>query len=175
MALFVYRFRLKTPVLETQLEVEVGVSVSVDDYAGGAVIDIECDDASAQDLIDAMDARGYEFVEGSPATTSDEEFRAHNSILGPVEHRVQDQLVHEVAEDSYEEYTYVANKITSIVVWTDGTKTKKIREELYTYTGLNPTQIITKQYDADGVLEETLTENLTYAGVTLQSISRSLV
>lgn len=80
MALFIYRFRLRTPVLETQLESEVGVSVTIDDYAGGAVIDIECDDGSAQDLTDAMDSRGFEFVEGSPVSTASDHFAEHNDL-----------------------------------------------------------------------------------------------
>jgi hypothetical protein len=82
MALYVYRFRLKLPVIVSQLEVEVGTVVSISDYSGGGVVDVECDDAFAQDLTDAMDARGYEFVEGSPVTTADEKFRYDNDIAG---------------------------------------------------------------------------------------------
>jgi hypothetical protein len=121
-----------------------------------------------------MDSRGYEFVEGSPADTADWKFREDNNILGPVEHRAQDQLVHPVSEDSYETYAYVGNNLTEVIVWTDLTMTQKIREELYTYTGLNPTQIVTKQYDGDGLLVETLTEDITYTGLKVISLTRSL-
>ena len=83
MALFVYRFRLKIPVLVSQLEVEVGVSLSITDHSGGGIVDIECDDSRSADLLDSMVERGYEFVEGSPTTVADARFRADNNIIGP--------------------------------------------------------------------------------------------
>jgi len=79
------------------------------------------------------------------------------------EHRTLDQLVHDLAEDYYEEYTYTGNKVTNITVWTDSGKTKKIREEQYTYSGSRVTQVVTIQYDSDGNEFERLTESYTYA------------
>lgn len=94
--------------------------------------------------------------------------------LTPAAHRALDQLVHNVAEDSYEEYTYSGNQVTSIVVWEDNTKAKKIREELFTYSGNKVTQIVTKHYDSGGSLVETLTEDFTYSGNKVDYIDRSL-
>lgn len=89
-------------------------------------------------------------------------------------HRALDQLVHDIAEDSYEEYTYSGTKVTSIIVWTDSGKTKKIREENYTYSGNKVTTVVTKQYDGDGnlVSGETMTETFTYSGNNVTHIDR---
>ena len=174
MALFIYRFRLKIPALVSQLEVEVGVSLSITDHSGGGIVDIECDDSRSADLLDSMVERGYEFVEGSPTTVADARFRADNNIIGPGEHRAQDQLVHGVAEDGYEEYSYTGNQLTAAVVWTDDGMTVKIREELFAYTTGRLSQVVTKQYDAGGLLVETLTEDYTYTGNKLTVIDRVL-
>lgn len=183
MALFVYRFRLKTPILETQLEAEVGVSVAVDDYAGGAVIDIECDDSRAQDLQDAMESRGYEFVEGSPATTAAQGFRSGNSIVGVEEHKVIRQLIHFVDEGPAEGFASGAYKEivgglkpTSITWYTDSGKTNKIVEELITWVGNVATTIKSKIYDIDGsTVLWTMTDTVTYSGLTETSRSRAIV
>jgi len=96
------------------------------------------------------------------------------SGLTPSSHRVLDQLVHLIAEDSYEEYTYSGVFVTSIVVWTDSGKTQKIREELYTYSAGFVSQVVTKQYDASGTLAETLTEDFSYSAGQVASIDREL-
>lgn len=101
MALHIYRFRLQTPgVSETQLESEVGITVSLPDYAGGVIVDVECDDSHAQDLFDAMASRGYEFVEGDPTTAAVERFRSENSIVGVEQHKALRQLIHFVETNS---------------------------------------------------------------------------
>lgn len=89
-------------------------------------------------------------------------------------HRVLDQLVHLIAEDTYEEYNYTGNKVDSIIWWTDNGKTQKVREEIYTYTGNKVTTIVTKQYDGAGVLVtgETMTDTLNYTGNQLTHIDR---
>lgn len=183
MALFIYRFRLKTPVLETQLEAEVGVSVTIDDYAGGAVVDVECDDASAQDLMDAMDSRGFEFVEGSPTTTADAKFRTDNVIVGIEEHKTLRQLIHFIGDGpaegfvsgAYRETTGVL-KPTSVVWYTDSGKTAKIVERLLTWTGNNLTVDKWKIYDTDGsTVLWTVTDTISYAGVTETSRTRAIV
>lgn len=89
-------------------------------------------------------------------------------------HRALDQLIHGIAEDSFEEMTYAGNKVTAIIVWTDAGKTTKIREELFTYTGNQATTIVTKQYDVAGALivGETMTETLSYTGTKIDDITR---
>lgn len=86
--------------------------------------------------------------------------------ISETEHRSLDQLVHTIAETSYEEISYTGNKVDSLVIWTSAAKTMKIREELFTYTGNKVTTIVTKQYDGSGVLVvgETLTETVVYSG-----------
>lgn len=92
------------------------------------------------------------------------------------EHRNLDQLVHDIAEDSFEEVTYTGNKVTKLTVWTDAGKTVKIRETSVTYTGNQPTSIQTIQYDAAGVAMagETMTETISYSGSQITSITRTL-
>jgi len=89
-------------------------------------------------------------------------------------HRALDQLIHGIAENSFEEITYTGNKVTSIIVWTTAGKTTKIREELFTYTGNQATTIVTKQYDVAGALivGETMTETLSYTGTKIDDITR---
>lgn len=91
-------------------------------------------------------------------------------------HRSLDQLVHSVVENSYEEYVYSGNKVSSIIVWTNSSKTTKIREEIFTYTGNRVTKIETKQYDGSGTLitGESMTEDLNYTGSKLDDIDRTV-
>ena len=81
--------------------------------------------------------------------------------LTSVTHNPLDQLVHNIAETSYMEVTRTGLQVDSVIIWETVAKLKKIREELYSYTGENVTTIITKQYNSSGVLEETLTETIT--------------
>jgi hypothetical protein len=91
-------------------------------------------------------------------------------------HRTLDQLVHEIAENSFDEPTYTGSRADTLVTWTDSGKTQKIREELYTYTGSKVTTIVTKQYDGAGALitGETMTETIAYTGNTVSNITRAM-
>ena len=91
-------------------------------------------------------------------------------------HRAADQLVHAIAESSFEEYTYTGNRVDAIIVWETAAKLKKIRETLFTYAGNKVATITTKQYDAAGALitGETMTETLSYTGSQLDDITRVL-
>lgn len=91
-------------------------------------------------------------------------------------HRNIDQLVHLIAEDSYEEYTYSGILATNITIWTNSGKTTKIREEQYTYgVGNKVDTLTTIQYDSLGNVEETLVETYTYSGIKVISIDRDLI
>lgn len=87
------------------------------------------------------------------------------------QHRQLDQLVHNLAEDYYEEYTRTGNKVTNITVWTDSGKTQKIREEQYTYSGNLVTEVVTIQYDGSGAEFERLTETYTYTANKVTSVT----
>ena len=102
--------------------------------------------------------------------------RTGGSGLTPATHRSQDQLVHDIAENSHDEFVYTGSRVDAIVTWTNAGKTQKIREELYTYTGNKVTQIVTKQYDGAGVLVvgETMTETVTYSGNKVTDIPRTV-
>jgi len=89
-----------------------------------------------------------------------------SAVVDQDEHRGLDQLVHGIAEDSYEEFTYSGSKVTNITVWTDSGKTVKIRETEITYEGSRVDTVVTKHYDAAGVIivGETMTEIFSYDG-----------
>lgn len=97
------------------------------------------------------------------------------SGLSASKHRNLDQLVHDIAEDSFTEVSYAGNRVTALTVWTSAAKTTKIREELYTYTGNKVTTIVTNQYDENGALKETYTETITYVGSRVNTITGVLV
>ena len=91
-------------------------------------------------------------------------------------HRDVDQLVHEIAEDSFTEFVYTGSRIDAIEVYTDATKTILIRTETFTYAGNRVTKIVTKQHDASGSLitGETLTEDITYVGNKVDDIAGAI-
>ena len=84
--------------------------------------------------------------------------------LTPISHRALDQLVHNISETSFVEYIRLDNFVTNITIWTDNSKTIKIRETIYTYFNGRPTTIVTNQYDDLGGILETLSSALTYIG-----------
>lgn len=61
---------------------------------------------------------------------------------------------------------------TAIVWWDSVSKTKKIVEKLLTWTGVNPTTIAWKGYDADGNLLVTVTDTIAYSGINETSRTR---
>ncbi|MEE9358891.1 MAG: hypothetical protein V3U85_00255 [Hyphomicrobium sp.] len=89
------------------------------------------------------------------------------------DHRSEDQLVHDIAENSFTEFVYTGNRIDAVDIYTDATKTQFIRRQLYTYTANRVTQIVTEQYDAAGVLivGETLTDTIAYVGNNVDDIA----
>jgi hypothetical protein len=87
-------------------------------------------------------------------------------------HLALDTLVHELAEDYYEEYTYSGSEISNVTVWTNSGKTLKIREYTYTYNPNHTVNVETvKQYDSGGSLLVTLTYTYAYSGTRISSIT----
>jgi hypothetical protein len=86
-------------------------------------------------------------------------------------HRKLDQLVHDLAESCYEEYTYTDGKVTNCTVWETSGKLKKIREEQYTYDTGKISTVVTVQYNTSGNEFERLTETYAYSGVKITSVT----
>lgn len=84
--------------------------------------------------------------------------------ISEAQHEDLDTLTHWLSEDMYEEFTFSGNKLTTLIVWTDNTKVKKIREFSYIYTGFKVNIETIKQYDATGALKTTLTGTYTWSG-----------
>jgi len=91
------------------------------------------------------------------------------------EHEVLDTLVHDLAENSFEELTYSSGRVVNSTVWTDATKVTKIRETQIAYGGglfgRLVSEVIDIQYDAAGVELYRLTTTLTYTLNRVQTIS----
>lgn len=96
--------------------------------------------------------------------------------LTPTSHRDLDQLVHNIAENSFTEYVRSGNRITDLIIWETSSKIKKIREENYTYLNNRISTIVIKQYDGTGTLitGETLTNTYNYTGGQVVSIDSVL-
>jgi hypothetical protein len=90
--------------------------------------------------------------------------------IDAVTHRGLDQLVHLVAETSYLELTRTSGRVSDIIYWTDNTKTTKVRETNITRTSGQVSQIVVKQYDGTGTLNETLTGTVTRTSGQASSI-----
>jgi len=115
-----------------------------------------------------MNYDGTSFVMRDTAGTFDP--RTGGSGITAGQHKVLDQLVHELAETSYVELTRVSGKVTEVIAWTDNGKTVKIRETLITRSGNQVSTVVEKQYDGAGSLVETLTHTFTYSSGRVASI-----
>ena len=95
------------------------------------------------------------------------------SGITPSQHRLLDQLVHDIAETSYYEPVYDVTypwRVNSETYYTDNGKSTIIRELLYTYTDIwKYNTIVVKQWNG-GAVTETLTGTVTYSGVYISNI-----
>jgi hypothetical protein len=94
--------------------------------------------------------------------------------LTPSNHKVLDQLVHNIAQDNFTEVTYNGGQPTNIITWTDAGKTLKIRECILTYTNGLVTLSVINQYDDLGVITETLTSTPSYTDGIINNITQVL-
>ena len=83
---------------------------------------------------------------------------------------VMESLSANIAEDSYYEITRSGNLVSKETWWTTPAKTQKIREIIYTRSGNLVTQSESRQYDANGALVSTYTQNFTRAGNLLSNV-----
>lgn len=96
------------------------------------------------------------------------------SGLSEADHRLLDQLVHEIAETCYYETTYSGWRLTQEGWWTDSSKTTPIRVIDYTYSGPRISTEVRRQYDGSGILVETLTLTYVYSGWRVDHIDEVL-
>ena len=89
------------------------------------------------------------------------------------QHRGFDTLVHNLAETLYESYVRSGAKVDKIVYYTNSSAITKIREESYIRAGNNVSSIITKQYNASGILTETLRQTYTRSSGKVVSVDWS--
>lgn len=94
--------------------------------------------------------------------------------ISEAEHEELDTLTHDIVEDSYDEATYAGKKIINLTVYTDVSKTTKVREEQVSYDFFGRiNQAITIQYDSGGSESYRVTENITYQLGKIKSITRT--
>jgi hypothetical protein len=87
------------------------------------------------------------------------------------DHRVVDQLVHDLAEDYFEEYIYSGNQVTSVIAWTDSGKTTKIRETQFAYSGNQVTTETIIQFDEFGSEVERIVLTYAYTGNKVSNVT----
>lgn len=90
--------------------------------------------------------------------------------LTPETHELLDTMVHGLARTCYLEVTRAGRQVTTITVWETSAKTKKVREFDISRTAGKVTQVVRKQYDADGNLAKTITSVITRMGGAVFSI-----
>jgi hypothetical protein len=93
-------------------------------------------------------------------------------LVASANHDLSTTLVHNIAATSFDEAEYTGGLITRLTTWTSSAKAQKMLELLITYTGPLVTQIISKQFNATGVLVQQMTEVVSYLGSRPVSITR---
>jgi hypothetical protein len=98
--------------------------------------------------------------------------RSGGSGLTEGQHENLDTLVHEIAETCWTEVVRSLGRVTDIIVWETSAKLKKVRETNITRSGGQVDTIVTKQYDAAGVLiaNQTITRTVTRSSGQVASI-----
>lgn len=97
------------------------------------------------------------------------------SGITETQHKNLDQLVHDIAENGYTEYTYSGNKVSSEIIWTTPDKTLKIREFSFVYTGNKVLTETVIQYNGAGAAVQTLTRTFSYTGNKIASTTEVVV
>ena len=89
------------------------------------------------------------------------------------QHRSLDQLVHEIAEDTYCEIERTGGRVSAVYYYEDDSKAVLIRSFEYTRTDGRISQIVVKQYDeyGDEIIGEILTGTITRSGGRVSSIN----
>jgi hypothetical protein len=92
--------------------------------------------------------------------------------ISEAQHEVLDSLVHALAEDFYLEVTRAAGKVSTVIVYTDATKTTKIRElSNIVRTGGRIDSYDVIQYDGLGSVKQTMSYAITRTAGRVSSIT----
>jgi len=117
---------------------------------------------------------GIRFVSGSFAMRDKiGVFDPRTGSFSEPQHENLHTLVHDLAQNFFEEVTYVCARVSNVTMWTDATKTQKIRETQITYSNALVSQSIEIQYDESGLETARMTYGYSYIKSRLQSITGS--
>jgi hypothetical protein len=100
---------------------------------------------------------------------------ANHPILRQLIHFIGEGPAEGFATGAYREVTGTAFP-TAIVWWESASKLKKIVEQTISWTGVNPTTVVWKIYDTDGVsVLATVTDSVSYTGPFETARTRAIV
>lgn len=143
-----------------------GVGTWQDAYSGGggASLTVQEDDVDVTTNVSTLNFEGDVTVtdEGSGKVTVN--IDGSGVGLDAYEHSELDQLVHNIAEDSFDEIARgVCGKVSQMTTWDSVAMSTKIRDQIISRhpTTKKVSSIVTKQFDGSGVLVEQITEQYT--------------
>lgn len=169
MAATVYRYKFAS-LPGSELSRFVPGATVLGSTAPGIYVDVTADSAYKADLDDYMALQGWTYDSTSPATTVD--VAAATSAKRLIEKFI-DAPAEGWPSGVYRECTGGVFP-TSIIWWTTSGKTVKILEKTITWTGVNPTTVAWKLYDAAGTtVIITATDTISYSGASETSRTRN--
>jgi len=80
MAQKIYRFRAKTDADLSSLDAEVGTPVSVAAFTGGKLADLQLEETFEDDVVHAMELRGYEYLGSDPVDPVVDDFLPQSTV-----------------------------------------------------------------------------------------------
>ena len=109
-------------------------------------------------------------VSGTPGTVTESSHKTLRHLI----HFIDNGPAEGFLSGAYREMT--GTVFPTAIIWYDksGAGKKKIVEKLITWTGVNPTTIVWKVYDASETLLATVTDTIAFSGVFETSRSRAI-
>lgn len=142
-----------------------------EDFPDVRGVHIQNDTSDDEVVAISRNANNMTFKDGANTEKTLTELLAGSGGLTESTHKILDSLVHEIAENAYEEYTFSGNKISNIIIWTDTNKTTKIREFSYVFANNKISTETAKQYDSNGDLLATLVATYAFSGNNIASVT----
>ena len=168
----VYRYKFVGPLISDIGKYVTG-ALALGTLSPIQYVDMTCDNTVKSDLDDYMLKMGFTFDSTAPTTTT-----AQAASSAEENKRLLERFINAPAEgwpsNIYREVTGTVFP-SAIIWWTSAAKTTKIVEQLFTYTGVNPTVIQWKLYASNGTtVLSTITDTITYSGVFETSRVRTI-